>query len=267
MSLLKHLSCLLILTLSLLTGTESAHQYYYTRELRCIYSSSDLSDMVYIDNLYLNKFLFAQFNSTLGRFVGFSENGMKYAENWNNSTFLLTERAGVDIYCRFTIKTRDTPDRTKDVQPMVMLSLVKQAGGRHPAVLMCSAYEFYPRHIKVYWLRDGKVVTSDVTSVMEMADGDWYYQIHSELEYTPRSGQKISCVVEHASFNKPMIYDWNPSLSEAERNTIALGASGLVLGIIIAAAGLIYYKQKSTGRTLVPHFLWKIYQSILITKI
>ncbi len=68
---------------------------------------------------------------------------------------------------------------------MVMLSLVKQAGGRHPAVLMCSAYEFFPRHIKVYWLRDGKVVTSDVTSVMEMADGDWYYQIHSELQYTP----------------------------------------------------------------------------------
>ncbi len=92
---------------------------------------------------------------------------------------------------------------------MVMLSSVKQAGGRHPAVLMCSAYEFFPRHIKVYWLRDGKVVTSDVTSVMEMADGDWYYQIHSELQYTPRSGQKISCVVEHASFNKPMIYDWS----------------------------------------------------------
>ncbi len=64
----------------------SAHQYY-TRELRCIYSSSDLSDMVYIDNFYLNTFLFTQFNSTLGRFVGFSENGMKFAENWNNSTF------------------------------------------------------------------------------------------------------------------------------------------------------------------------------------
>jgi len=94
------------------------------------------------------------------------------------------------------------------VKPNVKLSSVKRAGGRHPAVLMCSAYEFYPQHIKVSWLRDGKEVTSDVTSTMEMADGDWYYQIHSELEYTPKSGEKISCVVEHASFNKPMIYDW-----------------------------------------------------------
>ncbi|KTG35322.1 hypothetical protein cypCar_00047941, partial [Cyprinus carpio] len=121
----------------------------------------------------------------------------------------------------------------------------RQAGGSRPAVLMCSAYEFYPKKIKVSWLRDGKEMTSDVTSTMEMADGDWYYQIHSELEYTPKSGEKISCMVEHASFSKPMITDWDPSFPEGERNKIAIGASGLVLGIIIAAAGLIYYKKKS----------------------
>ncbi|RXN18496.1 H-2 class II histocompatibility I-E beta chain-like protein [Labeo rohita] len=137
-------------------------------------------------------------------------------------------------------------------QPKVKVSSVTQAGGRHPAVLMCSAYEFYPPQIKVSWLRDGKPVTSEVTSTMEMADGDWYYQIHSELEYSPKSGEKISCMIEHASFNKPMIHDWDPSLLESERNKIAIGASGLVLGIIIAATGIIYFKKKSTGRILVP---------------
>ncbi|KAL0152415.1 hypothetical protein M9458_052138, partial [Cirrhinus mrigala] len=130
-------------------------------------------------------------------------------------------------------------------QPKVKLSSVTRAGGRHPAVLMCSAYEFYPPHIKVSWLRDGKPVTSEVTSTMEMADGDWYYQIHSELEYSPKSGEKISCMIEHASFNKPMIHDWDPSLLESARNKIAIGASGLVLGIIIAATGIIYFKKKS----------------------
>ncbi|KTF74258.1 hypothetical protein cypCar_00044678 [Cyprinus carpio] len=79
---------------------------------------------------------------------------------------------------------------------------------------MCSAYEFYPPHIKVSWLRDGKPVTSEVTSTMEMAD--------------------------------------DPSLLEYERNKVAIGASGLVLGIIITATGLIYFKKKSTGRALVP---------------
>ncbi|KAI2645860.1 hypothetical protein H4Q32_025188 [Labeo rohita] len=207
--------------------------------------------MVYIDSFYLNKFLFIRFNSTLMKFVGFSEIGMKIAERWNDSPFLQTEKTGPDV-CKSLIKSVDIPDLTKVAQPKVKVSSVTRAGGRHPAVLMCSAYEFYPPQIKVSWLRDGKPVTSEVTSNMEMADGDWYYQIHSELEYSPKSGEKISCMIEHASFNKPMIHDWDPSLLESERNKIAIGASGLVLGIIIAATGIIYFKMKSKGRILVP---------------
>ncbi|XP_037392180.1 rano class II histocompatibility antigen, A beta chain-like isoform X2 [Pygocentrus nattereri] len=119
-------------------------------------------------------------------------------------------------------------------------------------MLMCSAYNFYPRVIDVYWLRNGEKVTSDVTATEEMADGDWYYQIHSHLEYTPTSGEKISCVVEHASSKKPIIIEWDGSLPEAEKNKIAIGASGLMLGIILSAAGFLYYKKKSSGRILVP---------------
>ncbi|XP_067269415.1 H-2 class II histocompatibility antigen, E-S beta chain-like [Pseudorasbora parva] len=254
MSLLKLFSCHLIFTLSVFTLAESANEYHTTRWLRCIYSSPDLSDMVYTDSYYFNKYLLTQFNSTLGKFVGFSEYGMRNAEFWNNNTnFLQREKASVDTYCKYNAQIYDSIIHDKAVKPRVMLSSVKQAGGRHPALLMCSAYEFYPPHIKVSWLRDGKLMTSDVTSVMEMADGDWYYQIHSELEYTPKSGEKISCMVEHASSTQPMIYDWDPSLPESERNKIAIGASGLVLGIVLAAAGLIYYKKKSSGRILVPN--------------
>ncbi|XP_067249388.1 rano class II histocompatibility antigen, A beta chain-like [Chanodichthys erythropterus] len=245
MSLLKHLSCHLILTLSVLTGADSADDFYIIWA-RCIFSSPDFSNMTYIDSFYFNKFLFTQFNSTLGRFVGFSEIGMRIAEDWNNGTYVQTERNGINV-CQNLLKSKDTPDFFKAVKPKVKLISVMRAGSRHP-VLMCSAYEFYPQHIKVSWLRDGKLMTSEVTSTMELADGDWYYQIHSELEYSPKSGEKISCMVEHASFNKPMIYDWDPSLPE--RNEIAIGASGLVLGIIIAAAGLIYYRVKLAGRIL-----------------
>ncbi|RXN12477.1 H-2 class II histocompatibility I-E beta chain-like protein [Labeo rohita] len=226
--------------------------YYYTSD--CIYSTKDYSDMVYLQSQSFNKDVFVQYNSTVGKYVGFTEQGVKWAEYWNKDEALMQgNKAAVDTFCRHNAQIYDPSIIDKSVKPKVMLSSVKQDNGRHPAMLLCSAYNFYPEKIKVYWMRDGKVVTSEVSSTMELADGDWYYQIHSELEYTPKSGEKISCVVEHASFTQPMIYDWDPSISESDRNKIAIGASGLVLGIIIAAAGLIYYKKKSAGRILVPN--------------
>uniref|UniRef100_A0A8C1QP80 Ig-like domain-containing protein n=1 Tax=Cyprinus carpio TaxID=7962 RepID=A0A8C1QP80_CYPCA len=98
------------------------------------------------------------------------------------------------------------------------------------AMLVCSAYDFYPKPIKLMWMRD------------EMKSGNWYYQIHSHLEYFPKPGEKISCVVEHASSHRPMNYHWDPSLPDSERSKIILGSVGLLMGVFMAAGGLIYYK-------------------------
>ncbi|KAK2898775.1 hypothetical protein Q8A67_010193 [Cirrhinus molitorella] len=133
------------------------------------------------------------------------------------------------------------------VKPEVIIWSDREAKGNEKAVLICSAYDFYPKQIKLTWVRDDKEVTADVTSTEELANGDWYYQVHSHLEYFPKPGEKISCVVEHASSHKPMIYHWDPSMPESERSKIILGAVGLLTGVFIAAGGLIYYKRKHTG--------------------
>ncbi|KAM6979704.1 HLA class II histocompatibility antigen, DQ beta 1 chain-like [Aplochiton taeniatus] len=145
---------------------------------------------------------------------------------------------------------------TKFVKPYVRLSSVTPSSGRHSVMLVCSAYDFFPKQITVKWMRDGQPLTSDVTSTEEMANGDWYYQIHSHLEHTPKSGEKISCVVEHPSLEKPIVKDWDPSMPESERNKIAIGASGLVLGLVLALAGFLYYKRKASGKLNPCHFLW-----------
>ncbi len=72
------------------------------------------------------------------------------------------------------------------VKPYVVLSSTTPPAGKHPSMLVCSVFDFYPKQIRVSWTRDGQEVTSDVTSTDELADGDWYYQIHSHLEYMPR---------------------------------------------------------------------------------
>ncbi|RXN14530.1 rano class II histocompatibility A beta chain-like protein [Labeo rohita] len=171
---------------------------------------------------------------------------MKWADDFNKKPeWLHKEAEKIIAHCK-RYGQLFLPEVEKTVKPEVIVRTVRQASGKIPAMLICSAYDFYPKPIKLTWMRDDKEMTADVTSTEELADGDWYYQIHSHLEYFPKPGEKISCVVEHASSNKPMIYDLGPSLSESDRNKLITGAAGLVLGLIMAVGGLIYCKRKHT---------------------
>ncbi|XP_066500212.1 HLA class II histocompatibility antigen, DP beta 1 chain-like [Hoplias malabaricus] len=244
------LQLLLLLTLTVRTALTGEYYLYVTDE--CLTSSSALTDVEFIRTEYFNKYPYARFNSTVGEFVGFTEYGVQTAEYYNSHPYVHQLRSELERYCKPSLGFDFYSVLEKTVKPRVELKAEQQPKGAHTSMLMCSAYDFYPAAIDVYWQKDGKKVTTDVTTTQELADGDWYYQVHSHLEYTPRSGEKISCVVEHASFSEPMVYDLDPSLPESERKKIAIGASGLVLGIILSAAGFIYYKKKSSGRILVP---------------
>uniref|UniRef100_A0A672L4K8 Si:ch73-158p21.3 n=1 Tax=Sinocyclocheilus grahami TaxID=75366 RepID=A0A672L4K8_SINGR len=221
-----------ILLLSVFTGAANGYYNYYWSQ--CIYSSSDFSDMVFLIDYYFNKYLYVQFNSTVGEFVGFTEVGVRTAENLNKDTALLQQlKAEVERVCKHNAVLYKTAIHDKAVAPQVKLSLVKQGDSRHPSLLMCSV-----------------VVTSDVTFTEKMPNRDWYHQIHTKLEYTPKAAEKISCMVEHAGFTKPMIYDW----TSIKNNMGIVQLSNLDLcWIIIAAAGFIYYKSKTTEKILVLH--------------
>nr|AFD01267.1 MHC class II beta subunit [Oreochromis niloticus] len=220
---------------------------------RCLFNSTELKDIQYIYSWYYNKVEFARFGSNVGKYVGYTEFGVRNAERWNNDPDVLSRRrAQKEIFCHHNTGIWYRNVLLKSVKPSVRLHSTTPSGGHHPAILVCSIYDFYPKQVKVSWLRGGQEITSDITSTDEMANGNWLYQIHSHLEYTPRSGEKISCVVEHASLKEPLITDWDPSMPESERNKLAIGASGLILGLILSLAGFIYYKRKARGHILVP---------------
>ncbi|XP_023202237.1 H-2 class II histocompatibility antigen, E-S beta chain isoform X1 [Xiphophorus maculatus] len=220
---------------------------------RCVFNSTDLNDIQFIRSYIYNKKEFLRFDSNLGRFVGYTELGVMNAERLNkDQSQIAALKAQKETYCLNNVGVWYQTKLTKSVAPTVRLFSTTPPAGHHPSMLVCRVYDFYPKTIKVQWLRDGQEVTSDVTTTDEMEDGDWYYQVHSQLEYTPRSGERISCRVEHVSLKEPLITDWDPSMPESERNKLAIGASGLILGLILSLAGFIYYKRKARGRILVP---------------
>ncbi|XP_044214442.1 H-2 class II histocompatibility antigen, E-S beta chain-like [Thunnus albacares] len=225
--------------------------FYAHGLVRCQFASSDGHDAVYLEQIYFNKVFLAQYNSTLGKYVGYTEKAKEIADGLNkNEAFLKQERKNTES-CKTSIPLLSDA-LLRAVEPTVKLRSVKTASSKHPGMLVCSVNDFYPKLIRVTWLRNGKEVTSDVTSTEELSNGNWLYQTHSYLEYTPINGETITCMVEHASLMEPKFYDWDP-MPDSNRNKIAIGTAGLLVGLVFFIVGLIcYYKRRTTGRVLVP---------------
>uniref|UniRef100_A0A671UPA8 Ig-like domain-containing protein n=1 Tax=Sparus aurata TaxID=8175 RepID=A0A671UPA8_SPAAU len=210
----------------------------------CQFTSSD--DLVYLAQVYFNKKLMGEYNSTVGKYTGYTEKAI-LCQVFFMSVCAETLKFFAESSCLLHVKTSYERTKTVTVEPSVSLSSFKAVDSKHPSTLICSAYKFFPKQIRVTWLRNGKEVTSDVTSTEEMPNGGWLYQIHTVLEYTPRLGETITCKVEHASLMEPLLYEWEP-MPESQRNKIAVGTAGLLLGLVIFVGGLIYYKKNSSGK-------------------
>ncbi|KAJ0000397.1 hypothetical protein NQD34_012239, partial [Periophthalmus magnuspinnatus] len=173
----------------------------------CRFSAED--DVVFSAQLYYNKQLFASFNSTTEKFTGYTKEAKDIADGLNQNPRALREMKYALKTCKELI-----PEVLKSVQaagnftelkiyttqePQVRVFSTKTGSSDHPGILVCSAYSFYPKPLTLTWFRNEEEVTSSVTFTDEMSNGNWLYQKHSYLEYTPTAADHISCMVEHAS--------------------------------------------------------------------
>ncbi|MEQ2250137.1 hypothetical protein ILYODFUR_036690 [Ilyodon furcidens] len=67
---------------------------------RCEFTSTELKDIEFIRSSYYNKLELFRFSSSLGKFVGYTDYGIKQAEYRNSQTSLLEAmKAQKETYC------------------------------------------------------------------------------------------------------------------------------------------------------------------------
>uniref|UniRef100_A0A672Z6R0 Rano class II histocompatibility antigen, A beta chain-like n=1 Tax=Sphaeramia orbicularis TaxID=375764 RepID=A0A672Z6R0_9TELE len=224
---------------------------YFQCQTCCTFDGPGWEHMEYTITQFYNKKLGMLYNSTTGSYTGFTENGIHVAQLFKNDPYgPIRRKFEKDFMCKERLFA------VKDVGNFTVAPTVKVTRVMHPSGLLCSAYDFYPKQIRVTWFRNGQEV---VYSTEAIPDGDSYYQIHSYLEYTPTPGETISCVVEHLSLREPLIQVWDSSLPKSQRIRDGVGTFFLVLGLVCMSVGFIYYKRKSAapltlcrGREMVP---------------
>lgn len=73
--------------------------------IRCEFNSTELIDAEFIRSEYYNKLELLRFSSNVGKFVGYTELGVKTAEHWNKDPGQLAQmRAQKEMYCKPNIK-------------------------------------------------------------------------------------------------------------------------------------------------------------------
>ncbi|XP_049446410.1 rano class II histocompatibility antigen, A beta chain-like isoform X4 [Epinephelus fuscoguttatus] len=214
--------------------------YFVYADFWCARYSREPEQVEFLIDYYFNEEFTMQYNSTVGNWTGFTPAGLIFTQTFNkNLRGRILERKLICVD-----STDSLLNAVEENMAEPNITLTETTTSSHDTMLVCSAYDFYPKHIKVTWHRNGQEVTSGVTSTEVMTNGDWTYHVHSFLEFTPGRQDRVSCVVEHISLREPKISDWDSSFNQSERSFVIGGVVALLLGAVILSSGLIHYRRR-----------------------
>ncbi|XP_039598958.1 H-2 class II histocompatibility antigen, A beta chain-like [Polypterus senegalus] len=98
-------SIIRFLAVFLLLTAVGVGSYQYQILTECRYNSPSLEGTEFIDRYIFNKLEFLRYNSTLNKFIGYTELGVKNAERLNNDpSELAGEKSNLDGYCKHNAK-------------------------------------------------------------------------------------------------------------------------------------------------------------------
>ncbi|XP_037304366.2 rano class II histocompatibility antigen, A beta chain-like isoform X1 [Pungitius pungitius] len=246
---MKSSTFLLLLCLSSCSAAHG-HGYFMYADFRCNIHPAGPQRVEYLIDWYFNKEFMMQYNSTLGKWTGLTPAGLISASVFNENPFdVLQRKEEKQLICVDNVGHALNATRDNIAAPSVRL--VEASGSGGDTTLVCSAYDFYPRHIQVAWLRDGQEVTSGVTSSEVLTNGNWTYLVHSYLRVTPGGRDRVTCKVEHVSLKEPKLRTWaEHEARDSETGFLLGGACALLLGTACLSSGLMVHRRRRYSNVL-----------------
>uniref|UniRef100_A0AAQ4RMP4 Ig-like domain-containing protein n=1 Tax=Gasterosteus aculeatus aculeatus TaxID=481459 RepID=A0AAQ4RMP4_GASAC len=206
------------------------HGYFMYADFWCNMQTARPQQVEYLVDWYFNKEFTMQYNSTVGKWTGFTAAGLVSAAVFNGNHFdVLQRKEERRLICVDNVghALNATEDNMGEYSKSVTSAwLITQLGSGHNTTLVCSAYDFYPRRIRLAWLRDGQEVTSGATFSEVTTNGNWTYAVHSSLSFTPGGRDRVSCKVEHAGLQEPALH-WETGFLVGGVCALLLGAACL----------------------------------------
>uniref|UniRef100_A0A8D2L7I3 Ig-like domain-containing protein n=1 Tax=Varanus komodoensis TaxID=61221 RepID=A0A8D2L7I3_VARKO len=238
----------------------SPQRFLHQVKAECHFSNaSGQVQLRYLERFIYDRTEIVRFDSARDRFEALTPLGEPTVKRWNScKEELQRARATMDLFCWPGCSGPFAHGRLK---PVVTVSPTKDDPLSPRTLLLCTAASFYPREIKIHWLKNGRRATEGVLYGEELHNGDWTYQIQVMLEDTPQRGDVYACQVEHASLKTPLIVRWERRTSASARSKVWTGVTGALLGMVYLAVGLSLYLRSKKGKgalegTLGGRYVW-----------
>uniref|UniRef100_A0A8D2Q4A4 Ig-like domain-containing protein n=1 Tax=Varanus komodoensis TaxID=61221 RepID=A0A8D2Q4A4_VARKO len=242
----------------------SPQRFLHQVKAECHFSNaSGQVQLRYLERFIYDRTEIVRFDSARDRFEALTPLGEPTVKRWNScKEELQRARATMDLFCWFCYSLPEAGRVLgRRVKPVVTVSPTKDDPLSPRTLLLCTAASFYPREIKIHWLKNGRRATEGVLYGEELHNGDWTYQIQVMLEDTPQRGDVYACQVEHASLKTPLIVRWERRTSASARSKVWTGVTGALLGMVYLAVGLSLYLRSKKGKgalegTLGGRYVW-----------
>lgn len=136
------------------------------------------------------------------------------------------------------------------VQPRVRFITKQVVGG---AQVTCLATDFYPRHINLTLLRDGRMVDEDhLTGGVVLPNANSLYQVRKTMTVADEELQQkhnYTCVAAHLSLDNRLEVNWRAEFSRSHRMHIISAPVSMTAAAVLLLLLLMWRRRKHTQRS------------------